>query len=401
MANEDNPTAAVTAAPTEAPTQAPTAIPTAAAAEVLEEGTTVYQDGVYEVQTEPDYEKYYTKATVTIEGGKITSVDWTIYDEGNDNVPFDSEYYKILAPYGAVYEQQGKDDWAGSRGYTDALIESQDVDKVDAVSGATWTNKKFKEIVKMALEKAAAPVTGDASSAYDAFKDGVYTVKTNVDAEKYYVEATVTIEGGKITAADWTAYDDNTKVPFDAEYYKVYEAQGADPIYVQQAKDDWSGSRDYSAKFIENQNINKVDAVSAATWAYIEFEEVMNLALAQATEGILPVYKDGIYEGQTPIDVDKYYAKATVTVDGGKITDVQWSIYDSARQDLPFDKDYPANVTDGWQVFQINQNLSGMGGYSDQLLETQNPYQVDAVTGATWSNIKFRQAVDAALSNAK
>lgn len=114
----------------------------------------LYQDGVYKVETPLDDEKYYTEATVTIEGGKITSVDWTIIDTGHDNAPFDEEYYHVMEPYAALYVQQAKDDWSGSRGYSEVLIETQDVDKVDAVSGATWTNKKFKEVVKLALEQA-------------------------------------------------------------------------------------------------------------------------------------------------------------------------------------------------------------------------------------------------------
>lgn len=130
----------VTTAPTAAPTVTPEAVS--------------YKDGVYEVKTEPDYEKYYTEATLTVESGKITAFEWTIYDAGRDNIPFDSEYYKVLAEFGDLYEQQGKDDWAGSRGYSDVLIETQDINQVDAVSGATWTNRKFKEILRLALEQA-------------------------------------------------------------------------------------------------------------------------------------------------------------------------------------------------------------------------------------------------------
>lgn len=130
-----------------------TAAPTVAAEDTTA-STVEYKDGIYEVQTEPDYEKYYTKATVTIEGGKITAVDWCIYDANQDDKPFDEEYYHVFESVSDVYVQQAKDDWTGSRGYSDALITSQNVEQVDAVSGATWTNKKFKEIVKLALEKA-------------------------------------------------------------------------------------------------------------------------------------------------------------------------------------------------------------------------------------------------------
>lgn len=127
---------------------------TTAPVQATTETADTYKDGVYEVKTEPDYEKYYTEATVTIEGGKIISVDWTIYDGGHEDKPFDEEYYKVMEPYGDLYVQQAKEDWTGSRDYDDSLIETQDVSKVDAVSGATWTNKKFKEIVKLALEQA-------------------------------------------------------------------------------------------------------------------------------------------------------------------------------------------------------------------------------------------------------
>lgn len=245
-----------------------------------------------------------------------------------------------------------------------------------------------------------APTTAPAGSAYDVFKDGTYTVKTATDVENYYVEATVTIENGKVTVADWTAYDDKAKAPFDAEYYKIFESQGADPLYVQQAKDDWSGSRGYAPKFIEEQNVNKVDAVSAATWSFVEFEKVINLALKQATDGIVPVYKDGVYDGQSNVDNDKCYSKATITVEGGKITKVDWGIYDSGRKDHVFDSDYVGMIS-GWEQGQVRSNVNGMGGYAKKLIETQNLYQVDTVSGATWANVKFRQAVDNALSKSK
>ena len=119
-----------------------------AAAEVAK-----YKDGTYEYQTPPDNERYYTKGTIVIEGGKITSVDWTIYDSNNNDRPFDETYYEVF-PDSEYYAQQSRDDWSGSRGYADALIETQDIEEVDAVSAATWTNKKFKQFVRYALIEA-------------------------------------------------------------------------------------------------------------------------------------------------------------------------------------------------------------------------------------------------------
>lgn len=139
-----------------AATAAPTAThtPTETVSSSQSTSASSYKDGVYDVKTPLDNEKYYTEASVIIQEGKITSVDWTIYDSGHDNKPFDKDYYHVMEQYSDLYVQQAKDDWTGSRDYSDSLIETQDVDKVDAVSGATWTNIKFKEVVEMALNQA-------------------------------------------------------------------------------------------------------------------------------------------------------------------------------------------------------------------------------------------------------
>jgi len=112
-----------------------------------------YRDGTYKAQTEPDYEGYYTKAEVTVKDGKTTAVDWTIYDANRNDKPFD-EKYEVVFTGNEYFTEQSRSDWKGSRTYGPKLIETQDPDEVDAVSGATWTNGKFREIVKKALEEA-------------------------------------------------------------------------------------------------------------------------------------------------------------------------------------------------------------------------------------------------------
>lgn len=113
----------------------------------------MYRDGIYKAQTEPDYEGYFTKAEVTVKDGKITSIVWSIYDANRNDKPFDEKYEEVFAG-NDYYIEQSRSDWKGSRTYGPKLIETQDPDEVDAVSGATWTNNKFREIVKKALEEA-------------------------------------------------------------------------------------------------------------------------------------------------------------------------------------------------------------------------------------------------------
>jgi major membrane immunogen (membrane-anchored lipoprotein) len=117
------------------------------------ESSIKYKDGIYEVNTPIDGEGFYTSATLTIKEGKIYNVDWTILDSYRSDRPFDASYERVYAG-NSTYIEQCRSDWKGSRGYGPKLIETQDLGKVDVVTGATWTNKKFKEAMELALEKA-------------------------------------------------------------------------------------------------------------------------------------------------------------------------------------------------------------------------------------------------------
>ncbi len=112
---------------------------------------TVHKDGKYTVESKPDYEGYYSKATVIIKDGKIKSIDWNIYD--SKKRVFDEAYEEVFGN-NQHYREQCRKDLSGSKIYGPKLIQVQNIDEVDAISGATWANKKFKEVVKLALEQA-------------------------------------------------------------------------------------------------------------------------------------------------------------------------------------------------------------------------------------------------------
>lgn len=109
-----------------------------------------YKDGIYEAQVPADYEGYSCKGKITIKNGEIIKVDWNIYD--SNNRVFDDKYEKVFND--EQYKQQCRDDYKGEKTYGPKLIETQDITKVDAVSGATWTNNFFKEVMGEALNKA-------------------------------------------------------------------------------------------------------------------------------------------------------------------------------------------------------------------------------------------------------
>lgn len=105
-----------------------------------------YKDGVFTVQDEPDRQKYVGGIRITVEDGKIVKVQ---YDErkGGDS----------KGKSGYVNNEMKKRNnisWSEAvEKLQEALVTVQDPDKVDVVTGATGSHKRFVELAKKALAK--------------------------------------------------------------------------------------------------------------------------------------------------------------------------------------------------------------------------------------------------------
>ena len=106
-----------------------------------------YEDGTYDAEGEPDERGWRGVVQVVVEDGKITSVDYDEVNEANELKSEDEEYAETMKGASGIspaeaYEQM-----------ENALIKRQDVDQIDAVSGATSSFEQFKSLVKEALNK--------------------------------------------------------------------------------------------------------------------------------------------------------------------------------------------------------------------------------------------------------
>lgn len=101
--------------------------------------TMKWKDGTYTAKTEPDDYGYYGEIELTVANGKIDKVR---YDEKDkEGKPKGPEY-----PYPQGPESEDK--------YEQRLLETQDPEKVEVITGATQTWERFKETAKEALKKA-------------------------------------------------------------------------------------------------------------------------------------------------------------------------------------------------------------------------------------------------------
>jgi major membrane immunogen (membrane-anchored lipoprotein) len=112
-----------------------------------------YKDGVYTGKSQSHYTKepYVGQVKIIIKEGKISSVNFSISDTAKKEL-FDEKYERYFIGNNE-YIQQCREDWKGVQTYPAKLIEKQDIDKVDAITGATWSYNIFKASVKEALKK--------------------------------------------------------------------------------------------------------------------------------------------------------------------------------------------------------------------------------------------------------
>ena len=111
------------------------------------------KNGTYTASSQANYtnEPYVGTATIEIANHKIVNAEFQIVDTLQREV-FGSDYDKHF-PDNVLYQEQCHNDWKGVQLYPSVLLKKQNIDLVDAITGATWSYNIFKASVKKALNK--------------------------------------------------------------------------------------------------------------------------------------------------------------------------------------------------------------------------------------------------------
>lgn len=115
--------------------------------------TESYKDGTYTGKSSPDERGAVGEITLTIAQGKITKADYKgIQKDGKvKDIDYGKTNGKIENPEFYKKAQQGL---KGAMTYGSKLVETQDLDKIDSISGATLSYKQFSEAGHQALDQA-------------------------------------------------------------------------------------------------------------------------------------------------------------------------------------------------------------------------------------------------------
>jgi major membrane immunogen (membrane-anchored lipoprotein) len=114
----------------------------------------LYRDGDYEGKSCASYtgEPYWGIVRIKIENGVFNEVTFAIRDSSLHET-FSKEY-AVHFKDNPVYIKQCRKDSKGVRAYPKKLFKTQDIDQVDAMTGATWSYNIFKASVNEALKNA-------------------------------------------------------------------------------------------------------------------------------------------------------------------------------------------------------------------------------------------------------
>jgi len=222
-------------------------------------------DGIYTAEAK-DFDDHGWKAmvTVAVKNGKIANV---FFDEINQDgmlKSFDPEYANNMK------SKSGTTPLDAQVSLASALIEKQDAEKVDAVTGATHTSESFKALVKEAL-------SGQPIEAKGTYKDGLYkAMDKDFDDHGWKSIAAVIVKDGKIASAffDQINKDDGHYKSTDTEYAKNMEAKTK--MTPNKASENLINS------LVEKQDASAVEVVAGATHSSESFKTLMDTALSYA-----------------------------------------------------------------------------------------------------------------------
>ena len=217
-------------------------------------------DGKYLIKTEVSDHGNFAMATLDVEGGHVSNLNYNEYLVDSGEAKNDSNY--AYAEGVAVIKD-----------LNEQFNEKKDIEQVDfdALTGATHTKADFKEITSSLLEMAAKGETYAA-----VYKDGVYEAKAEEDSHGWLSEVTVKVQDGQIVGVDYAelAIEDSEGVEIgDRKSPENYEFETTFEVakLLQKSIIDNNGT--------ENLDL---DAITGATGTRTTMVELVEEALSSA-----------------------------------------------------------------------------------------------------------------------
>jgi major membrane immunogen (membrane-anchored lipoprotein) len=172
----------------------------------LNDTSSNYFDGTYLGQSQAIYsgEPFWGHIQITLENGSFTNIQFVIRDSSTHEM-VDSMYGVIHYFGNPGYMLQCVNGGHGIGLYPQRLLESQNLDHVDAITGATWSYNIFKATAKTALLNAKIPTGINNRNRADE-------IKVNVLPNPFYSTLTMEYSLPKNCHVNLSIYDNQGKL---------------------------------------------------------------------------------------------------------------------------------------------------------------------------------------------
>lgn len=250
-------------------------------------------------------------------------------------------------------------------------------------SAETNTQQNENESAEQATEEEKTLVAGA------PLQDGTYSLKqVEPDEHGWRVEMEITVEDGKIVESNFDYVNGEGQLKSEDEGYQKAMADKVD-----------IGPADFipqlNEALVETQNPMDVEVVTGATSSWESFRTYAQMLIQAAQNGDTTTIEvnpnaplqDGEYSLKE-LNGDKHGWSTFInmTVEGGKITAVDWDYVNSEGTLKSEDEGYQEAMADkvGIGPKEFTPQLA------DALVAAQNASDVEVVTGATSSSYKFK-----------
>lgn len=293
----------------------------------------VLTDGIYQATAKEPHNGYTSQVTLAVRNGRISEVVWDAFDaDGNSKRLLADQGEYVMTPDGSNWREQADviATYAIERQGIHTLTLNEE-GKTDAVATVSISVNEFTALVEECLSSAEQTKGGTDSP----LQDGIYVERAAQAENGYTSQFTMVVEGGVITKVTWDAVDDagNGKAGLSREGRYVMTDNGM--LWADQAEA-------LAAYLIEHQGLEglnfdengKTDAVSGVSISIQDFvgQAEACLTRAAAAKTALPnvTLSDGTYTAQSEQpDNSGYTSKVTLTVTGGRISQVLWDCVDA------------------------------------------------------------------------
>lgn len=288
---------------------------------------TTLKDGTYEKVAAEASNGWTSSVKLTVADGKITDVIWDCVDaDGNLKSVQSQNGEYVMTETGATWYEQAQAlaqyviENQGTTGLT--LDESG---KTDVVATVSISINEFVDQVEDCLRQAAGTETV-------ALNDGTYEIVADEASNGWLSKLSLTVAGGKITDVVWDCEDENGNL-------KSIQSQNGEYVMTEDGATWYEQAQALAQYVIANQGTTgltldesgKTDVVATVSISINEFVDQVEEAIRQAA-GVKEEVKlnDGTYEIVADEAHNGWLSKLSLTVAGGKVTDVVWDCEDES-----------------------------------------------------------------------